>query len=77
MDGAGLRAVKEFRRASWWRFSQVLVTDGTPVGSIGQHGWWRTRTVADLPGLPLPVQVFSLVVVLTMWDSQAAAAAGV
>ena len=31
--------------------------------------------MADLPGLPLPVQVFALVVVLTMWTRQASAAA--
>jgi len=30
--------------------------------------------VAELPGLPLPVQVFVLVVVFTMWDSQNASA---
>ena len=30
---------------------------------------------ADLPGLPRPVEVFVLAVVLTMWDSAVAAAA--
>jgi hypothetical protein len=29
--------------------------------------------VADLPSLPLPVQVFALVVVLTTWERAAAA----
>ncbi len=36
---------------------------------------WRGDVAADLPGLPLPVQVFVLGVVITMWDAQAAAAA--
>jgi hypothetical protein len=35
---------------------------------------WRGDAVADLPGLPPPVQVFVLAVVLSMWDAQAAAA---
>ena len=36
---------------------------------------WRRDAVADLPDLPLAVQVFVVVVVLTMWDAQATAAA--
>lgn len=36
---------------------------------------WRRDAVADLPDLPLPLQVFVVVVVLTMWDAQATAAA--
>lgn len=36
---------------------------------------WRRDAVAELPDLPLPAQVFVLVVILTVWDSSAAAAA--
>jgi hypothetical protein len=35
---------------------------------------WRSDIVADLPGLPPPVQIFVLGVVITIWDQQAAAA---
>src|SRR4051812_2928181 len=65
----------EFRRASMWRSEQILVADGRPVGSIRRVNMWRGDAVADLPGLPPPVQVFVLAVVLSMWDAQAAAAA--
>jgi hypothetical protein len=66
----------QFQRASMWRPSEVLVANGRPVGSVRRASAWRSDTVAELPGLPLPVQVFVLVVVLTMWDSRAASAAG-
>jgi hypothetical protein len=65
----------QFQRASLWRSEQMLVTDGRPVGSVRRASAWRGDAVAELPGLPLPVQVFVLVVVLTMWDSSEAAAA--
>lgn len=65
----------QFQRASLWRSEQMLVTDGRPVGSVRRASAWRGDAVAELPGLPLPVQVFVLVVVLTMWDSSDAAAA--
>jgi hypothetical protein len=44
------------------------------VGSVRRTSFWRREIVADLPGLPLPVQIFVLGVVITMWDAQAAAA---
>ncbi|MDX6366615.1 MAG: hypothetical protein QOK30_1691 [Nocardioidaceae bacterium] len=37
---------------------------------------WRTDDVADLPGLPLPVQIFVLAVVLTVWNESNASTAG-
>jgi hypothetical protein len=64
-----------FQRASWWRSEESLVVDGRTVGSVRRTRPWRGDAVADLPDLPLPVQVFVLAVVLTMWDAQAAAAA--
>jgi hypothetical protein len=65
----------QFRRASMWRAEQLLVDDDRPVGSIRRVNRWRGDAVAELPGLPLPLQVFVLAVVLSMWDAQAAVAA--
>jgi hypothetical protein len=64
-----------FRRASVWRGDQVLEVGGEPAGSIRRLGFWRTTAEADLPGLPPPVEVFALVVVLMMWERGDAAAA--
>jgi len=63
----------EFHRASLWRSEEELQSEGVRVGSVRRKSIWRGDTVADLPGLRLPVQVFVLVV-LTMWDSAAASA---
>ena len=62
----------EFRRPSTWRPEEHLLSQGRRVGSVRRTSGWRSDAVADLPGLPLPVQVFVLVVVLTMWDWAAA-----
>jgi hypothetical protein len=45
------------------------------VGFVRRVRWWRSDAVAERPGLPLPVQAFVMIVVLTMWDRQAAASA--
>jgi hypothetical protein len=65
-----------FQRASVWRSEEELHSGGRRVGSVRRKSTWRgdAVAVADLPGLPLPVAVFVLGVVLTMWDSAAAAA---
>lgn len=65
-----------FQRASWWRSEEQLMVDDQPAGSIRRVSVWRSDAVADLPGLPVPLQVFVLVVVLTKWNEQAAASAG-
>ena len=65
----------EFRRASMWSGEQELHNAAGRIGSVRRTGKWRGDVAADLPGLPLPVQVFVLGVVITMWDAQAAAAA--
>ena len=65
----------EFHRASMWRQEEELHSEGRRVGSVKRSSIWRGDAVADLPGLPRPVEVFVLAVVLTMWDSAAAAAA--
>jgi len=64
----------EFRRASWWRQEEELHSEGLQVGSVKRNSMWRGDAVADLPGLPLSVEVFVLAVALTKWDSEAASA---
>jgi hypothetical protein len=63
-----------FQRHSLWRYEQDLLVDGQRAGSVKRQSLWRSDTVADLPGIPLPVQVFVLAVVVTAWDQAAAAA---
>ncbi|RZU52613.1 hypothetical protein EV385_4487 [Krasilnikovia cinnamomea] len=62
-----------FQRRSLWSNDQELHTEQGPVGSVRRTSMWGGDVVADLPGLPLPVQIFVLGVVITMWDAQAAA----
>ena len=63
-----------FQRASFWSGEQELHNAAGRVGSVRRTGRWRGDVAADLPGLPLPVQIFTLGVVITMWDAQSAAA---
>lgn len=67
--------VHRFQRASLLRSDQVLLREGREVGVIERASLWKGGAVADLPGLSLPVQVFVVAVVLTMWEQQAGAAA--
>lgn len=67
--------VHTFRRASFWTGDQHLVEGDRVVGGVRRVGRWRADADADLPGLDLPVQVFALTVVLTLWAAQATAAA--
>lgn len=64
----------QFRRASMWRGDQELLLGDQAVGSIRRDSVWRSSAVADLPGMPAPVQVFVLCVVLAMWDAATIAA---
>jgi hypothetical protein len=59
----------QFRRTSLWRGDQELLLGDQSIGSIRRTSTWRGSAVADLPGLPQPVQVFVLCVVLAMWDA--------
>lgn len=59
----------EFRRASMWDTEQELHADGERVGSVKRTSIWRGEVTADLPGLSLPVQIFVLGVVITVWDA--------
>ncbi|GAA2616396.1 hypothetical protein GCM10010399_54140 [Dactylosporangium fulvum] len=65
--------VHHFQRASVFGSEQELVTDGRRVGSVRCTSVWRGDVTADLPGLPLPVQIFVLGVAVAMWNAQAAA----
>ena len=66
----------EFQRAGWFSHAQDLMVNGVPVGSVRRTSFWRGDVAADLPGVPLPVQIFVTGVVIAMWDRQAAGAAG-
>lgn len=65
----------QFQRASVWSQAQDLLVDGRTVGSVRKVSVWRGDVAVDLPGVPLPVQVFVLGVIVTMWQAQSAAAA--
>lgn len=67
--------VHEFQRASMWRSEESLLRDGRPVGYIKRPSIWRSDAVADLPGLPVPVQIFALSVTLAKWDTASTVAA--
>jgi hypothetical protein len=67
--------VYEFRRKSFWSTDQQLMLGDTAVGHVYRAGRWRSEAVAELPGLPLPLQVFVLVVIITVWELNSAAIA--
>jgi hypothetical protein len=67
--------IYQFRRLSMWRGDQELLLGDQAVGSIRRTSMWRNSAVADLPGMPEPVQVFVLCVVLAKWNAQTAEAA--
>jgi hypothetical protein len=56
-----------FQRPSLFRRDQMLVVDGAPAGTVRRTSVWRDEVEADLPGLPLLVQVFVLVSLLAVW----------
>jgi hypothetical protein len=66
----------EFRRASFWGNQQQLLADGVQVGSLRRTSAWSGAIEADLPGMPLPVQIFVVGVQIALWKAQSAAAAG-
>lgn len=68
--------VYEFRRASFWGSRQELLIGGVPAGSIRRTSAWTGAVEADLPGLPLPIQIFVVGVQIAKWQAQQSAAAG-
>lgn len=65
----------EFRRASFWGNEQELLADGVRVGSLRRTSAWSGAVEADLPGMPLPVQICVVGVQIAIWQAQQAAAA--
>ena len=66
-------AVHTFQRAPHGGPEQLLVAGGRPVGLVRRAGRRGRDAEAQLPGLPAPVAVFVLAVVITMWTDRAAA----
>jgi hypothetical protein len=65
----------EFRRASFWGNQQELWADGVKVGSMRRTGAFSGAIEADLPGMPLPVQICVMGVQIAIWQAQQSAAA--
>ncbi len=65
----------EFRRASIWGKEQELVSGGVKVGSVRRTSAWSGTIEADLPGMPLPVQICVVGVQIAIWQAQQSAAA--
>jgi hypothetical protein len=63
-----------FQRESVWRPDQALMLGDRKVGTIKRASKWKGGAVAELGEMSLPVQLFVLAVVVTMWNQQAAAA---
>ena len=61
-------ATHDFERTALFRNEHVLRADGEPAGTVRRTSAWFGEAEADLPGLPLPVQVFVLVSLLSVWD---------
>jgi hypothetical protein len=65
-----------FRRASIFGNQQELLADGVKAGSLRRTSAWSGGIEADLPGMPLPIQVFVVGVQIAIWRAQSAAASG-
>lgn len=65
----------QFKRKSFWSTEEELLLGDTRVGSVRKTSVWGNDVAVELPGLAPELQIFVLGVVLSMWESQAAAAA--
>jgi hypothetical protein len=65
----------EFRRASLWGNRHELLAAGATVGSLRRTSAWSGAIEADLPGMPLPVQICVVGVQIAIWQVQQSAAA--
>ncbi|MFD1369928.1 hypothetical protein [Actinoplanes sichuanensis] len=65
----------EFRRTSIFKSDQHLMDGERTVGTIRRTSSLTGNLTADLPGLPLPLQVFVLGVLIVQWQSANAAGA--
>jgi hypothetical protein len=83
VEGAGRRhwtaraagRTYEFRRASFWGNRQELLVGGVKTGSIRRTSGWTGAVEADLPNMPLAIQIFVVGVQIAKWRAQQAAAA--
>jgi hypothetical protein len=66
----------QFRRGSALGHRQDLYEGEQRVGTIRRTNLWRNDVEADLPGVPIEVQVFVLGVVIAIWDNQRVLASG-
>jgi hypothetical protein len=57
----------DFERTSFFREEHVLLADGEPRGWVRRTSAWFGEAEADLALLALPVQVFVLVSLLSVW----------
>jgi hypothetical protein len=74
VDAAG--QTFQFQRASIWSGRQELYNMAGPIGVVRRTSLWRGDVAGDLPGMTLPVQIFVLGVIITLWDAQSSSAAG-
>ena len=65
----------EFRRASFFGNRQEMLVGGVPAGSLRRTSAWSGAVEADLPGLPLPIQIFLVGVQISICRAQQSAAA--
>jgi hypothetical protein len=65
----------DFRRSSVWGNRQELLVEGVAAGSLRRTSAWSGSIEADLPGVPLPVQIFVVGVQIALWQAAQAAAA--
>ena len=65
-------AVYTFERTRSRWSEQLLVAGGRPVGMVRQAGRRGRNAEAELPGVPAPVAVFVMAVVITLWMDAAA-----
>jgi hypothetical protein len=65
----------QFRRASVFSSKQELLADGVAVGSLRRTSAWSGAIEADLPTMPLPIQIFVIGVQIAIWQAQQSAAA--
>jgi hypothetical protein len=65
-----------FAKRSIWSADEEVFLNGRKVGMITRASSWKGDANATLPGVPMPVQVFAVVAVLTKWAQDSSASAG-
>jgi hypothetical protein len=67
----------ELLRTSAWKETWELRQAGESVGTLSKDGAFKRTSTADLPeSLPLPLRLFVLCVVETLWERSRQSAAG-